>query len=76
MFSQELLGILKQVITSWQVIAMTCVIIIYWMLVNSVTNPRKKIPKASVVRHKKLKRPPAAPKLDKNIDASGIGIGD
>jgi hypothetical protein len=76
MFSQELFNVLKQVLISWQVIAITIVILIYFAIVNSVTSPRKARPKASVTKHKKLKRPPSSPQLDKNIDASGLGIGE
>jgi hypothetical protein len=76
MFSTESFNILKQVLTSWQVIAMVIVIITYTTLVNAVTSPREKVPKASNIKYKKLKRPPSAPTLDKNIDASGIGISE
>ena len=76
MFSQELLDVLKQVIISWQVIAVTVVIVIYWTILNLITNPRKPTPKVSHVKPKKIKRPPSAPQLDKNIDASDIGIGE
>jgi hypothetical protein len=36
MFNEELRGLLVQVITSWQVLAVTGVLIIYIFLVNSV----------------------------------------
>ncbi|MDR2343276.1 MAG: hypothetical protein LBD86_01945 [Spirochaetaceae bacterium] len=77
MFSQELLNVLKHILSSWQVIAMAVVILIYWSLVSYVTNfSGKPVSKVSVAKRKKIKRPPPGPQLDKNIDASGIGIGE
>ena len=75
MFSWELFDVLKKVLTSWEVIAMSVVIVIFWAVVNSVTRLRRPVPKAAHTKPKKIKRP-AVPQLDKNIDASGIGIGD
>jgi hypothetical protein len=76
MFSQELLNVLKQVLLSWQVIAMTVVILIYWAIVNSVTRKRRPDLKAHSTKRQKIKRPPTSPQLDKNIDTSDIGIGE
>lgn len=76
MFSRELFDVLKKVLTSWEVIAMSVVIVIFWAVVNSVTRLRRPVPKAAHTKPKKIKRPPATPQLDKNIDASGIGIGE
>ena len=60
MFSKELFGLLIKVITSWQVIAVTVVLVIYFTLVSYVarlyrprkmdfsfsTKPKKEKPKA------------------------------
>jgi predicted permease len=72
----DLLNVLKQVILSWQIIAVTIVILIYWSIVTSITNSSKRPKVTRVSKRKNLKRPLAQPELDKNIDASDIGIDD
>jgi hypothetical protein len=74
--SPELLDILKQVISSWQVIAVTIVVLVFWSIVNNVTNMSKRPKAAGAYKPKKLKRPDASPALDKNLDTSGLGIED
>ncbi|MDR0684927.1 MAG: hypothetical protein LBF83_07345 [Spirochaetaceae bacterium] len=78
MLSPELFDVLKKVLISWEVVAMTVVIVIFWSVVNSVMRLRKPAPKATrSTKPKKIKRPPPPPtQLDKNIDASDIGIGE
>ncbi|MDR2803683.1 MAG: hypothetical protein LBB22_05275 [Treponema sp.] len=75
--SPELISVLKEVISSWQVIAMTIAIVIYWSLVNAAVKSKKSIKVSpNSIKHKKIKRPPAEPKIDKDIDTGDIGIGD
>jgi hypothetical protein len=75
--SPELVSVLKEVISSWQVIAMTIAILIYLSLVNAAVKSKKSIRVSpNIKKQKKLKRPPAEPKIDKDIDAGDIGIGD
>lgn len=76
MFSKEFWSVLIQVVSSWQVIAMAVTIILYWSLVNTAAGLYKKAKPKSGGKVKKLKRPPKAPKLDKNLDAGDLGIGD
>jgi len=52
MFSDELKKLLIQVITTWQVWAVTGVLVIYIFLVNSVAR----------IYHRRPRRPPALPK--------------
>jgi len=52
MFSDEIKKLLIQVITSWQVLVVTGVLIIYIFLVNSVAR----------IYHRRPRRPPALPK--------------
>jgi phosphate/sulfate permease len=76
MFSSELWSVLKQVVSSWQIIAMVVAIILYWSLVNAAASLQKKTKPRTAAKIQKLKRPPKSPKLDKNLDASGLGIGE
>jgi hypothetical protein len=75
MISPELFNVLKQVISSWQVIAMAVVVIIFWSIVNAaVKQPEKSKTRRNAKTFKKLNRPPAQPELDKKIDDSALGI--
>jgi hypothetical protein len=76
MFHSELLGVLKQVVSSWEVIAVTIVVLLYWSVVNSITNGSKSPKAAAAVKRKKVKRRVEKPGLGKNVDTSGIGIED
>jgi hypothetical protein len=76
MFSSELWSVLKQVVSSWQVIAVAVVIILYWSLVNAAAGLHKKPKTKTVAKNQKLKRLPKAPEPDKNLDAGGLGIGE
>jgi hypothetical protein len=55
---------------------MAVVVILYWSLVNAAASLNKKPKLKPSAKNKKLKRPSNAPKLDKNLDASGLGIGE
>jgi len=60
MFNEELRGIIWEVITSWQVIAITFVIIIYITIVKKVARTYRS-GKVSVKMPKMPKAPKAAP---------------
>ena len=57
MFSSEVRSLLVQVITSWQVLAVTVVLVIYIFLVNYVAKiqNRRRMPKLVMPKIKKLK---------------------
>jgi len=56
MFNSEVRALLIQVITSWQVLAVTGVLILYVFLVNSVARLyRRRLPPLIMPRIKKLK---------------------
>jgi hypothetical protein len=74
MFSSELWFVLKQVVSSWQVIAMAVVVILYLSLLNFATNMNKKPKPKAAAKIKKLKRPPKTPTIDKNLDTGSLGI--
>jgi phosphate/sulfate permease len=76
MFSSELWPVLKQVVSSWQVIAVAVAIILYWTLVNTAASLQKKTKARTAAKTQKLKRPPKSPKLDKDLDAGDLGIGE
>jgi hypothetical protein len=61
MFSKELLSLLLRVITSWQVIAVSVVIVLYLFLVSYVGNPyhRPRSVSSFPSRPKKKKEKPA-----------------
>jgi hypothetical protein len=76
MVSSELLQVLKQVLRSWQVIAMAVAIIFYWLIVGAAANMKPR-PKSVAQKKKKLKRLPSAPEgIEKDVDASDLNIGD
>jgi hypothetical protein len=72
----ELFDVLTRVILSWQVIAVTVAVLIFFAIVNNVTNMSKRPKFAASSKPKKLKRPDARPESDKNLDTSGLGIED
>ena len=55
MFSSEVRGLLFQVITSWQVIAMTVVLVMYMFLVNYVARTYHRPKRVSKSRPRKTK---------------------
>jgi hypothetical protein len=78
MISPELLNVLKQVVTSWEVIVTAVAVIIFWMLVSTAARTASKKTKNlnAKKRIKNLKRPPKQPEVDKNIDTSELNLGD
>jgi hypothetical protein len=58
MFSGELISLLKQVVTSWQVIAVSVVLVIYMLLVSYVTRSYKR-PGRTAAMGKSRKNAPA-----------------
>ena len=60
MFNAEVREMLAQVLTSWQVLAATVVLIFYVFLVNYVVKARRRPSKPSSVKRKKRR----APKLE------------
>jgi len=74
MFNEEIRALLAQVITSWQVIVVTVVLIIYIFLVNSVTKIRQRSGGDSSAKRRKKKipksqlpQPPDAPSDDDEL---------
>ncbi|GHV83392.1 hypothetical protein AGMMS50212_07320 [Spirochaetia bacterium] len=73
MISSELFFVLKNVITSWQVIIAAIAVLIYFKMVFSAANPRPKIKAAQ--KPKKIKRPPTQPaQIDKDVDAGDLNL--
>jgi predicted membrane protein len=65
--------LIKSVVLSWQVIAVTFAFIIYWSIVSAIVRPRRK--KAVVQKSPKtMKRPAEQKEFDKNIDTSNLGL--
>ena len=60
MFNAEVREMLAQVLTSWQVVAVTVVLVMYMFLVNYVVKARRRPGKPSSAKRKKGK----APKLE------------
>ena len=74
MFSEEIRSLLAQVITSWQVLAVTGVLIIYILLVNSVARlyHRRRHRHVPMTRTKKgTAKPPDAPDMS---DSDDLGL--
>jgi predicted membrane protein len=65
--------LIKNVVLSWQVIAVTFAFIIYWSIVSAIVRPRRK--RVVVQKTQKARKRPAEKKeLDKNIDTGGLGL--
>jgi hypothetical protein len=64
MFSEELTNLLFQVIKSWQVIAVTIVLILYISLVNYTVHAHHKPSSVSKTKPKKQKKSKTAAKPD------------
>jgi hypothetical protein len=71
----NLIGVLKQVFMSWQVLAVTAVFVLYWSLVKFVVNPRKK-PPLSVVSPKKPPRKRETTAAAKSVQESSPEVVD
>ena len=74
MFNNELKDLLVKVVTSWQVIVVTLVILIYMALVNHVSRSRYRRRNPTVVKPGKIKQEKAAP--EEEIDDSALGLED
>ena len=73
MFSEELRGIIWEVVTSWQVIAVTLVIFIYISIVKKVARTYRS-GKVSIKMPKMPKAPPPGPIISEsdNLDEEEI----
>jgi len=78
MFTEEIRTMLVQVLTSWQVLAVTVLLVLYLSLVNYVARARRRISSKS----SKLKRKKKAAKVKFNSapeivsDDDGLGLED
>jgi len=74
MFSEEVRGLLAQVITSWQVLAVTVVLIIYVFLVNYVarTHSRRRFSMPKIKKKKSSKTQVPAPEAASEDDELGL----
>jgi hypothetical protein len=69
------ISIIKEVIFSWQVIVAAIFFIVFWEMVSSIVNPRKKITFAK--KPKKLARPAEAKsEIDSSVDTEELGLGE
>jgi len=71
MFSIELRNLIFQVITSWQVIAVTLAVLLYVFLINYVIKARRRYKKTPA--QKKAKKSKAAAD-DAEVDDSDLGL--
>jgi hypothetical protein len=73
----DLKTVIVQVLSSWQVLAVTIAVLVYWGIVYMATHPSKKPPKSKTAKPEKIKRPsePAAD-LGKNVDDSDVALED
>ena len=73
----DLKTVIVQVLSAWQVIAVTVVVLAYWGIVYMATHPSKRTPKSKPEKAEKVKRPtePAAD-LGKNVDDSDVSLDD
>ena len=75
MFSEEVRSLLAEVITSWQVLAVTVVLIIYIFLVNYVAKTHHKSPWDSVPKpRQKAAKTQAAPEPGAVPDDDELGL--
>ena len=76
MFSEEVRSLLAQVLTSWQVLAVTVVIIIYIFLINYVARTHHRSIGFSMPKIKRKKTPkaqvPAGPEAAADDDDLGL----
>ena len=76
MFSKEIMRLLIQVITSWQVIAVTAALVIYIYIVSSVARNRYRPRIARKVKVKKTKAAPVAAGPEEVVSSSGSDVND
>jgi hypothetical protein len=75
MFNSEVRSILAEVIGSWQVIAVTIVIVIFLILINNVTRFRMRRPsQPKVVKVKNEATKKASSKKEEKTDDSELGL--
>jgi len=75
MSGAELRTLLVQVVTSWQVIAVTIVIVFFIFLVNSAARVRKDVPPMSTAKPTKQSRKAAAAVTPEvSSDEEGLGL--
>ncbi|MDR2491147.1 MAG: hypothetical protein LBD20_07075 [Spirochaetaceae bacterium] len=73
----DLKTLIIEVLKSWQVLAVTIVVIMYWLIVFAAANPSKKKRKEKGPKPQKIKRPSTpATDLGKDIDDSELGLDD
>jgi len=74
MSGAELRTLLVQVITSWQVIAVTIVIVFFVFLINSAARVREDFPSSSGPKIKKNRKAAAAVTPEVSTDEDGLGL--
>jgi hypothetical protein len=75
MFSGELIGLLGQVISSWQVIAVSVALILYMFLVSYVARTYKRPSGPSLIRRVKKDAPPPVGEPDlETSDSDDLGL--
>ncbi|MDR0551785.1 MAG: hypothetical protein LBG72_07180 [Spirochaetaceae bacterium] len=66
-----------ELLKSWQVIAVTVVILAYWGIINAVSNSKPPKPKAIKNKKEKVKRvKEPAVSAGKNVDDSELELGE
>jgi flagellar biosynthesis/type III secretory pathway M-ring protein FliF/YscJ len=79
MLSEELKGLLIQVLTSWQVIAMAVVLLLYLLLVFYAARPHHKRPRLAMssaikaFKERKARAPKGEPEVETSGD-DGLGL--
>jgi hypothetical protein len=76
MFSAELGRLLIQVITSWQVLAVTAAVILYMALVSYVANPNRRTSRHPIAALKPKAAPAATRAAEKELvtDDENLGL--
>ena len=74
MTNDEIRDLIIQVISSWQVIAITLIILIYISLVNYVCQTKRRKRASATVKKKEKKVKPAAAPKDDAVDDSALGM--
>jgi flagellar biosynthesis/type III secretory pathway M-ring protein FliF/YscJ len=65
--------LIKDVVLSWQVIAVTFAFVVYWSMVSAIVRPpHKRAP--AVKKIKRIKRPPEKKPLDNDTDTDDLGL--
>ena len=76
MFSGEFRDLIIKVITSWQVIVVTIVVLVYIFLVNSVSKSYTRSRKPANPKPAKAKPPKGKQEPDEQVDDSELGLED